>query len=86
MERKEKIDEVFISVGEKTNEFFNIIIPVYHNMGEDYTSQSRSEFDWFNLHLYIYSRKLLAGQVNFRQLPAEMQAIVTCRDFCLNPR
>ena len=26
-------------------------------MGEDYTSQSRSEFDWYNPHLYNYSHK-----------------------------
>ena len=23
-------------------------------MGDDYTSQSRSEFDWYNPQLYIY--------------------------------
>ena len=33
---------------------FDVIIPVYVDMGEDYISQSRSEFDWYNPHLYNY--------------------------------
>ena len=28
-------------------------------MGEDYASQTRSEFDWYNPHLYNYSHPLL---------------------------
>ena len=28
-------------------------------MGENYTSQSRSEFDWYNPHLYNYLHPLL---------------------------
>ena len=30
------------------------ITPVVRDIGGDYTSQSRSEFDWINPHLYNY--------------------------------
>ena len=30
------------------------IIHLVHDIGGDYTSQSRSEFDWYNPHLYSY--------------------------------
>ena len=29
-------------------------IPVVRDIGEDYTIQSRSEFDWYNPHLYNF--------------------------------
>ena len=31
----------------------------YVDMGEDYTSQSRSQFDWYNPHLYSFSQQVL---------------------------
>ena len=34
-------------------DFLNVYIPVYVDMGEDYISQGRSEFDCYNPHLYF---------------------------------
>ena len=36
---------------EKKNRYVNFF-PVVRDIGEDCTSQSRSEFDWYNPHLY----------------------------------
>ena len=38
----------------KTGMLKFFIIPVVRDIGADYTSQSRSEFDWYNPDLYYY--------------------------------
>ena len=46
--------------GEKTGESKSFLKSLWYvDMGENYTSQSRSEFDWYNPHLNNYLHPLL---------------------------
>ena len=65
--------------------FFVIsIIPVYPDIGEDYTSQIGIGIDWYNPHLYNYSRRTLWHH-SFESFMMEIQPRISDKSDSDNP-